>query len=98
MSGQSYIEEIDCASFFDHIDDLIEFPPVTDTSLNSVDCNEFTNIWTNNSDDLQVSDPIFGGSNSDNASALSAELDVPVSIYITNILLLLLLVMSLAGM
>lgn len=71
------MEEIDCASFFDHIDDLIEFPPVSDTALSSVDCNEFTDIWTNNSDDLQVSDPIFGGSNSDKASNLSEELAVP---------------------
>ncbi|KAL7589695.1 hypothetical protein Lser_V15G36382 [Lactuca serriola] len=80
MSGENFMdemEEIDCGSFFDHIDDLIEFPPVNDTSLNSLDCNEFPNIWTNNSDDLQVSDPIFCGSNSDSASALSAELAVP---------------------
>ncbi|KAK9064096.1 hypothetical protein SSX86_017968 [Deinandra increscens subsp. villosa] len=77
MAGQDFMEEIDCASFFDHIDDLIEFPPVNDNSLNSVDCNEFPNIWTNNSGDLQVSDPIFCGGNSDNASNLSAELAVP---------------------
>ncbi|KAF5794631.1 putative transcription factor C2C2-GATA family [Helianthus annuus] len=75
MAGQSFMEEIDCASFFDHIDDLIEFPPVNDTI--PVDCNEFSNIWANNSDDLQVSDPIFCGGNSDNASDLSAELHVP---------------------
>ncbi|KAJ0552868.1 hypothetical protein HanHA89_Chr08g0289981 [Helianthus annuus] len=75
MAGQSFMEEIDCASFFDHIDDLIEFPPVNDTI--PVDCNEFSNIWVNNSDDLQVSDPIFCGGNSDNASDLSAELHVP---------------------
>lgn len=78
MSGQDFIEEIDCSSFFDHIDDLIEFPQVNDTSLDSVECNEFNNIWsTNATDDLQVSDPIFGGGNSDNAAALSAELAVP---------------------
>lgn len=85
MTGQSFMEEIDCASFFDQIDDLIEFPAVNDTVLisnpnsNSVECNEFANTWTDNSGDLQVSDPIFGGSNSDNASDLSAELAVPVS-------------------
>ncbi|KAI3778317.1 hypothetical protein L2E82_07523 [Cichorium intybus] len=79
MTGENFmeVEEIDCGSFFDHIDDLIEFPPVTDTSLNSVDCSEFPNMWTNNSDDLQVSDPIFSASNNDSASALSAELAVP---------------------
>nr|GEW52139.1 GATA transcription factor 8-like [Tanacetum cinerariifolium] len=78
MSGQDFIEEIDCSSFFDHIDDLIEFPQVNDTSLDSVECNEFNNIWTSNgTHDLQVSDPIFGAGNSDSASALSAELAVP---------------------
>ncbi|KAD2804805.1 hypothetical protein E3N88_38182 [Mikania micrantha] len=77
MAGQNFMEDIDCASFFDHFDDLIDFPPVTDTSLNSVDCNEFLNIWTNNSDELQESDPMFCGGNSDNASGLSAELAVP---------------------
>lgn len=78
MEGQTYNEEIDCGSFFDQIDDFIEFPPVNDTTLNnSIDCNDFADIWTNNSDELQVSDPIFSDSNP--ASALSAELSVPVS-------------------
>ncbi|KAI3695914.1 hypothetical protein L1987_78919 [Smallanthus sonchifolius] len=77
MTGQSFMEEIDCASFFDHIDDLIEFPPVNDTALDSVECNELPNTWTDNSGDLQVSDPIFCGGKSDNASSLSAELVVP---------------------
>ncbi|KAI3758117.1 hypothetical protein L6452_05666 [Arctium lappa] len=72
MAGQTFSDEIDCGSFFDHIDDLIEFPPVTDTALN---CEDFSNIWTNNSEELQVSDPIFSESNC--ASALSAELAVP---------------------
>ncbi|XP_023766533.1 GATA transcription factor 8 [Lactuca sativa] len=76
MEGQTYNEEIDCGSFFDQIDDFIEFPPVNDTTLNnSIDCNDFADIWTNNSDELQVSDPIFSDSNP--ASALSAELSVP---------------------
>ncbi|KAI7754781.1 hypothetical protein M8C21_015921, partial [Ambrosia artemisiifolia] len=77
MAEQNFIEEIDCASFFDHIDDLIDFPPVNDNALVSVDCNEFSSIWANNSDDLQVSDPIFCGGNGDDASNLSAELYVP---------------------
>lgn len=78
MEGQTYNEEIDCGSFFDQIDDFIEFPPVNDTTLNnSIDCNDFADIWTNNSDELQVSDPIFSDSNP--ASTLSAELSVPVS-------------------
>ncbi|KAL8242169.1 hypothetical protein R6Q59_012471 [Mikania micrantha] len=77
MTGQNFTEEIDCSSFFDHIDDLIEFPSVKDTTLNSVECNEFPSTWTNNSDDLPVADPIFCGGNSDNASSLSADLAVP---------------------
>lgn len=75
MEGQTYTEEIDCGSFFDQIDDFIEFPPVTDTTLNTIDCNDFADIWTNNSDELQVSDPIFSDNNA--ASTLSAELAVP---------------------
>ncbi|KAI3508685.1 hypothetical protein L1887_23696 [Cichorium endivia] len=75
MEGQTYTEEIDCGSFFDQIDDFIEFPPVTDTNLNSIDCNDFADMWTNNSDELQVSDPIFSDNNA--ASTMSAELAVP---------------------
>ncbi|XP_071732925.1 GATA transcription factor 8-like [Rutidosis leptorrhynchoides] len=79
MTSQDYMEEIDCASFFDHIDDLIEFPLVKDTPLDSINCNEFTNIWTDNSDELQVSDSVFIGSRGDNKSivVLSPELSVP---------------------
>ncbi|KAL8224134.1 hypothetical protein R6Q57_019609 [Mikania cordata] len=77
MRGQNFTDEIDCSSFFNHIDDLIEFPSVNDTTLNSVECNEFPSTWTNNSDDLPVADPIFCGGNSDNASSLSADLAVP---------------------
>ncbi|KAK9073295.1 hypothetical protein SSX86_007619 [Deinandra increscens subsp. villosa] len=72
MAEQTFTDEIDCVSFFD---DLIEFPTVTDASLNSVDCNDFVDIWTSNSDELQVSDSIFSDSNC--ASSLSAMLSVP---------------------
>lgn len=75
MAGQTFTEEIDCESLFNHIEDFIEFPPVTDTSLDSIDCNDFSDIWTNNSDELQVSDPIFSDNNS--AAALSTEIAVP---------------------
>ncbi|XP_071689367.1 GATA transcription factor 8 [Rutidosis leptorrhynchoides] len=79
MTSQSYMEEIDCASFFDQIDDLIEFPPVNDTSLDSDNCNEYINMWTNNFDEFQVSDSVFIGSRGDKnaTAALSAELSVP---------------------
>ncbi|XP_071728796.1 GATA transcription factor 8-like [Rutidosis leptorrhynchoides] len=75
MEGDTFTDEIDCGSFYDQIDDLIEFPAVTDTSLDSVDCNEFNDFWITNSDELQVSDPVFPDSNC--VSALSTELSVP---------------------
>nr|XP_043639241.1 GATA transcription factor 8-like [Erigeron canadensis] len=74
MASQDYIEEIDCASFFDHIDDFIDFPPVNDTPLDS--CNDFPSIWTNTSSDLQVStNSVFIGNKGDNT--LPAEISVP---------------------
>ncbi|KAF5790150.1 putative transcription factor C2C2-GATA family [Helianthus annuus] len=75
MAAQNFTDEIDCGSLFDNFEDLIEFPAVTDTSLESVECYDFADVWTNNSDELQVSDPIFSDSNC--ASTLSAELAVP---------------------
>lgn len=77
--GSNLMDEIDCGSFFDHIDDLIECPPDNDTGLGSGSCNDFPNIWTNTSEDLLDSDPIFSGRNINGASDLSAELAVPVS-------------------
>ncbi|XP_076912464.1 GATA transcription factor 8-like isoform X1 [Bidens hawaiensis] len=68
------MEEIDCLSFFDHIDDLVEFPAVEEAGVNPVDCNEFPNTWT---DELPVSDPVFGGGSSDNDTGLAAEIAVP---------------------
>lgn len=79
MAGQNYIEEIDCASFFDQIDDLIDFPPVNDTALDTVDCNAFPTAWTDNSGGLKVPESVFIGSKGDNVSNLSAEIAVPVS-------------------
>ncbi|KAL8199601.1 hypothetical protein R6Q57_013169 [Mikania cordata] len=72
MAEKTFTDEIDSVSFFD---DLIEFPSVTDTSLNAVDCNDLADIWTHNFDELHVSDSIFSGSNC--ASTLSAVLSVP---------------------
>ncbi|XP_076946723.1 GATA transcription factor 8-like [Bidens hawaiensis] len=79
MAGQSYMEEveIDCSSFFDHIDDLIEFPAVEEAAANPVEFNDFPNTWTNNFNEIPVSDPIFGGGSSDNAAGLAAEIAVP---------------------
>ncbi|KAJ6892417.1 GATA transcription factor 8-like [Populus alba x Populus x berolinensis] len=76
----SFMDEIDCGSFFDHIDDLLDFPsddvdaslPDCTTTNNHASCfidnddNSFPGIWSTQSDSLPGS-----------ASDLSAELSVP---------------------
>ncbi|XP_076897264.1 GATA transcription factor 8-like [Bidens hawaiensis] len=73
MAEHNFTDEIDCGGLFDNIDDLIDFPSVTDNSLDA--CFDFSDVWTNNSDELQVSDSMFADRNC--ASTLSAELAVP---------------------
>ncbi|XP_076921223.1 GATA transcription factor 8-like [Bidens hawaiensis] len=73
MAEHNYTNEIDCIGLFDNIDDLIDFPSVTDNSLDA--CFGFSDVWTNNSDELQVSDAMFSDRNC--TSTLSAELAVP---------------------
>ena len=87
MIGQTnttsnFMDEIDCGSFFEQIDDLLEFPsddvdatlPDCTTTNNHSSCfmnndgNSFPGIWSTQSDSLPGS-----------ASDLSAELSVPVS-------------------
>jgi hypothetical protein len=89
MIGQTnttsnFMDEIDCGSFFEHIDDLLEFPsddvdatlPDCTTTNNHTSCfmnnddNSFPGIWSTQSDSLPGS-----------ASDLSAELSVPVSAF-----------------
>ncbi|XP_065870894.1 GATA transcription factor 8 [Euphorbia lathyris] len=77
------VDEIDCGSFFDHIDDLLDFPtddieaclpgPDCTTAANNV--NSFPSIWSTHSDSLACSDSVFSHNHS--ASDLSAELSVP---------------------
>lgn len=76
------MDEIDCGSFFDHIDDLLDFP-VEDVdgggaSLPSVaatgNCNSLASIWPPESESFPGSDSMFSGNS---ASDLSAELSVP---------------------
>ncbi|XP_058183085.1 GATA transcription factor 8-like [Rhododendron vialii] len=69
MAGTDFNEEIDCGSFFDQFDDLIEFP--TDDK-----CNDFPSIWS--SESFSGAGPIFSINNSSTVSDLSAELAVPV--------------------
>lgn len=71
MAGTDFNEEIDCGSFFDQFDDLIEFP--TDDK-----CNDFPSIWS--SESFSGAGPIFSINNSSTVSDLSAELAVPVPV------------------
>lgn len=76
--GSNVVDEIDCGSFFDHIDDLIDFPLENENvGLSSTDCKDFPSIWN---DPLPDSDSLFSGSHRNSASDLSAELSVPVSV------------------
>ncbi|XP_052200420.1 GATA transcription factor 8 isoform X2 [Diospyros lotus] len=69
-----FMDEIDCGSFFDQIDDLIEFPADNE----SADSKDFPTLWPNSLDALPpASDHIFSGNHSNTASDLSAELSVP---------------------
>ncbi|CAK9136109.1 unnamed protein product [Ilex paraguariensis] len=72
------MDEIDCGSFFDNFDDLIEFPTDNGCGLGSGDGTGFPAIWSNPLDTLPSSDPIFCGGHRSSASDLSAELAVPV--------------------
>lgn len=68
----NFIDDIDCGSFFDHIDDLLEFP-----DDNAAPVAPPANFWSAESDSLPASYTVF----SDNSvTDLSAELSVPVSL------------------
>ncbi|CAH9116102.1 unnamed protein product [Cuscuta europaea] len=73
--NSNYVDEMDCSSFFDHIDDLIDFPPENECAgLGSGEGVNFPSMWK---EPLPESDPIFSGTAAGSASALSAELSVP---------------------
>lgn len=78
MIGPNFIDEIDCGSFFDHIDDLLDFPGDDDVeaALGSGDCNAFPSTWPSQTESFPCSDSVFSANS---ASDLSAELSVPVS-------------------
>lgn len=78
MVGPNFIDEIDCGSFFDLIDDFMDFPgeDVEGGLGPNADSNAFPSIWTKECDSLPGSDSVFSGNS---ASDLSAELSVPVS-------------------
>lgn len=75
----NFIDDIDCGNFFDHIDDLLEFPDdaaAADTSA-AAPVPPPANFWSAESDSLPASYTVF----SDNSvTDLSAELSVSVSL------------------
>lgn len=67
----SNMEEMDCVSFFDHMDDLLDFP-MNDEDFEAgltAKIDPFPSIWSTESDS------VFSNPKSD----LSAQLSVPVS-------------------
>ncbi|KAF3618175.1 putative phosphatidylinositol 3-kinase, root isoform-like [Capsicum annuum] len=91
--GSNFGDEIDCSSFFDHMEDLIEFSPENECGgLDAVDCKDFPS-WNDEcagldavgckdfqniwNDPLPDTEPLFSGSYSNSASDFSAELSVP---------------------
>ncbi|XP_038886093.1 GATA transcription factor 8-like [Benincasa hispida] len=70
-------DEIDCGNFFDHIDDLLDFPTENLDDVAFTNVAAFPPIWTTHSDSLPsaVVDPVFSADTGD--SGLSAELPAP---------------------
>ncbi|XP_022744744.1 GATA transcription factor 8-like [Durio zibethinus] len=74
-----FIDEIDCGSFFDHIDDLLDFPnediePGLSASGSAFNAAAFPGIWTAHSESFPASDSVFSNNT---APDLSAELSLP---------------------
>lgn len=77
----NFMDEIDCGSFFDHIDDLLDFPsediegglPCPENAT-ATTTNLFPSIWSVQSESLPCSDSVFSNNS---ASDLSAGLSVP---------------------
>ncbi|KAK7315500.1 hypothetical protein VNO77_34050 [Canavalia gladiata] len=71
MIQPNFMDDIDCGSFFDHIDDLLEFPADDDATA---PVDPPVNFWSSESDSLPASDSVFPGNT---VPDLSAELSVP---------------------
>ncbi|KAF8043441.1 hypothetical protein BT93_A1699 [Corymbia citriodora subsp. variegata] len=75
MTGPNFIDEIDCGSFFDHIDDLLDFSNEDiEAGLPVGKPNSLPSMWSAQPEPLPSSDSVFSGNSS---SSLSAELSVP---------------------
>ncbi len=69
MVGQNFMDEIDCGSFFDHIDDLLDFPvedvegvgaaPALPPVSAAGNCNSLASIWPPESESFPGSDSVF---------------------------------------
>ncbi|KAG9144172.1 hypothetical protein Leryth_027479 [Lithospermum erythrorhizon] len=68
----TFLDEIGCESFFDHVDDLIDFP--SENEYGGLNTGDFPPIWD---DTLSLDDPIFPFYNGNCVSELSTELPVP---------------------
>ncbi|GMH11263.1 hypothetical protein Nepgr_013104 [Nepenthes gracilis] len=93
MVGTNFMDETDCGSFFDHIDDLLEFSNdefdsglLSNVNVNGGACEALISSWcsnNNSSENFASSDSIFSANSSNittttmTASDLSAELSVP---------------------
>ncbi|KAK6929187.1 Zinc finger, GATA-type [Dillenia turbinata] len=80
MIGPNFIDDIDCGNFFDHIDDLLDFPPEDLVEGGVIDGGEgdgFNGVWPTPAEDLKGPTSVFSGNHSSSASDLSAELSVP---------------------
>lgn len=73
----NFMDDIDCGSFFDHIDDLLDFPAedaaTADNSAAAPVCPP-ASFWSAESDSLPAADTVFSGGA---VPDLSAELSVP---------------------
>ncbi|KAI4351402.1 hypothetical protein L6164_005771 [Bauhinia variegata] len=76
MIGPNFMDEIDCGSFFDQMDDLLDFPAEdVDASLPTAgNSNAFPSLWPVDTESLPGSDSVFSGNS---ASDISTELYVP---------------------
>ncbi|KAI3997379.1 hypothetical protein MKX01_003182 [Papaver californicum] len=78
MIGPGFIDDMDldiCGDFFDHIDDLLDFPSEEIEGSGGGDCNAFQDMWPSIPPPEALVDPCSGFSNS--SSDLSTELPVP---------------------
>lgn len=79
MPGQNIMEEIDCGSFFDQIDDLLDFPSDdVEAGLPPIDHDSFPSFWSDQTQSLPGSGSGVGSVfEAHPGSDLSAHLSVP---------------------